>query len=254
MRLTSLFALAVTLATCSVSAQTIVTTTKPLTAIWLPIDFASFEVRLTGRKATDAATANKIIGRIALKTLDFSMLTQRVTIMVPANEVWEVKGLTMHFVPANTTGLKPFDIALLDFASSFFPPPGQVLAIDMDAKSGNLMMGPVTVVVVQPPVVVPPVSVPPVVVPAPTAVSAQGDCVGNILADPGRGCVTLVSQLVDAAKAAWTLAGTRVMRGTVDMAVPYTDTNFIYFWNGNVRANSVSRGYICFGTGWNQGC
>lgn len=136
------------------AAQTIVATTKPLSGGWFPTDFASYEVRLTGRKATDAATANKIIGRIALKTLSFSLLTQRVTILVPANEVWEIKGMTMHFVPINTTGIRAFDIPLIDFAVSFFPAPGQVLAIDVDVKTGNVMMGPVGVVA--PPVIVPP--------------------------------------------------------------------------------------------------
>lgn len=90
--------------------------------------------------------------------------------------------------------------------------------------------------------------------PPPTqTVSAQGDCVGTVV-DAGRGCAKLVPQLVDASKAVWTLAGTKVMRGALDMQVPYTDTNFVYFWNGFVRANSVSRGYICFGTAWGVGC
>jgi len=90
---------------------------------------------------------NRIIGRIALKTFDFSILTQRVTILIPANEVWEIKGLTLHFVPLNTTGVKPYDIAPLDFATSFHPPSGQVLAIDVDIHTGIIMMGPVTVAV-----------------------------------------------------------------------------------------------------------
>jgi hypothetical protein len=102
------------------------------------------------------------------------------------------------------------------------------------------------------PVVAPPVPTP---LPTPTpglTVSAHGDCVGAAV-NPGEGCVNLVPQLVDASKAVWTLVGTKVLRGGVDMNVPYAGVDFIYFWNGFVRAHSVN-GYVCFGTAWKVGC
>jgi hypothetical protein len=126
-------------------AQTVVLTTKPMFSGWTPLDIAGTEIQLIGRKGTDVATAHKIIGRIAVKTLDFSLLTQRVTILVPANEVWEVKSLAVKSTPLNTTNIKPLTVETADFASSFFPTPGQVLAIDVNTKTGDIMMGPVSV-------------------------------------------------------------------------------------------------------------
>ena len=137
----------------SVTAQTLVTKTKPLLTGWSPTDFASVEVRVKGRLSTDPATTHKIIGRIMLKGLDISMLTQRVTILVPANQTWEVKSLSANFTPLNTTGIGAYEIPLLPFATSYFPPPGKVLAIDADAKTGNVLLGPV---VPLPPVLPPP--------------------------------------------------------------------------------------------------
>lgn len=137
----------------STMAQTLVTKTKPVLSGWSPTDFASVEVRVKGRLSTDPATTHKIIGRIMLKGLDISMLTQRVTILVPANQTWEIKSISANFTPVNTTGVDVFEIPLRRFDTSYFPPAGQVLAIDVDAKTGNMLLGPV---VPLPPVVLPP--------------------------------------------------------------------------------------------------
>lgn len=240
MRLTNWFALAVLFGIWSgVAAQTIVTKTKPLAGGWFPTDFASYEVRLTGRKATDAATANKIIGRIALKTLSFSLLTQRVTILVPANEVWEVKGMTMHFVPINTTGIRAFDIPLIDFAASFFPTPGQVLAIDVDVKTGNVMMGPVAIVVV-PPVIVPPP-------PPPVGVSPDGS---KITPASGESLTT--------AAGVWTFGSATGAGGNVILLngaqAASGEATELYVLNGSglYAFNTFSNWFQWNGAGWNR--
>jgi hypothetical protein len=129
-------------------AQTLVAKTKPFFSGWAPSDFSSMEVRLNGRKGTDALTANKIIQRIPVKPLDVSLVTGRVTVLVPLNEIWEVRSVSVNVVPVNTTGVKPFDIGTLDFSTHNFPTPGQVLAIDVNYKTGEIFMGPAAV---QPP-------------------------------------------------------------------------------------------------------
>jgi len=59
-------------------------------------DFASFEVRLTGRKATDALTATGLSGGIALKTLDFLAPDAADHDLGACERDLEVKGMSMH--------------------------------------------------------------------------------------------------------------------------------------------------------------
>lgn len=223
-----------------VLGQTIVTTTKPFGSKWSPADFAGYEVRLNGRKGTDPASTNKIISRIVLKSLDFSLLTQRITVLVPANETWEIKSVSVQFVPQIATGIDPFDIPLRKFAASHFPPSGQVLAIDIDSKSGNVMMGPVTVIVLPAPTPVPTPT------PSPAVNSLPGDC------SPPLGQLSLGGT--------WTVSGGNVSKdGVVLGSNAYPDLSTICVSaNGTaIRAISPTKGYECWtgGPSWTgSGC
>jgi len=198
-----------------------VTTTKPFGAKWFPSDFAGYELQINGRRGADPVTTNKIIGRIAISKIDFSLLTQRVTILVPANETWEIKTVKMEFTPQIATGIDPFVVPLRKFPSSHFPPPGQVLAIDFDVKTGTVMMGPVSVVII----------------PAPGSVpdNIPGDC------SPPLPQLKLLGSI-------WKVADGKVMRDSVALlANAYADLNQICV-DGNkaIRGISPTHGYETF--------
>jgi hypothetical protein len=125
-------------------AQTVVATTKPIVSGWSPADFSSAEVRLVGRLSTDALTTHKIIKRITFKGLDVALLTQRVTVLVPAAETWEVQSVAVNFVPVIATGIRAFAIETLNFSKPYLPTSGQTLAIDVNPATGVILMGPVT--------------------------------------------------------------------------------------------------------------
>jgi hypothetical protein len=232
----TLFAVAASMVTSQAFGQTKVITTKPIASTWLPTDFASHEIQLIGRKGTDATTAHKIIGRIILKSLDFTLLTQRVTILVPANEIWEIKALAFKPTPLNSTGLKAFTEETNDFLTSFFPTPGQVLAIDVNVNTGDIFMGPVGVIVP---------------IPAPAPVPVPG------IASPPGATAPPLTQLVDATGAVFTIIPPKVFRNGADTnieATGYSDVDYIYISAaGGLRANSPSHGYTCWsGAAW--GC
>jgi len=161
--------------------------TKPMLSPWEAKDIASVEIRVKGRLSTDPATTHKIIGRIPLKGFAWvSVATMRFTILVPANQTWEVKSLSANFVPVNTTGLAAFELSLLPLSPTHFAPAGQVLAIDIDPKTGTNVLGPVAAIPTPVATTVPtpepapaPVPTPapapaPVPAPAPTTVSPDG--------------------------------------------------------------------------------
>jgi hypothetical protein len=121
--------------------QTKVITTKPIVSGWLPADVSSAQVRLKGRLSTDPVGTHRIIGRIPLKTFDISLVTQRVTILVPSTQTWEVQSVSIYIVPVKTTGLRPIEIETLNFVTSNLPPLGKTLAIDWGVTTGDIFMG-----------------------------------------------------------------------------------------------------------------
>ena len=138
--------LLVFLLTCSAAlAQVTTFNTKPMLSPWSPADVSAVEVRIKGRLSTDSATTHKIIARIPLKPFDWvTMLTMRVTILVPSGQTWEVKSLALGITPATSTGLAAFELATLTRTVPHQAPGGQMLAIDHSPKTGVTLVGPVS--------------------------------------------------------------------------------------------------------------
>lgn len=131
-------------------------TTKPIFSQWQPKDIAALEVRIVGRLSTESAGTNKILRKVQLKTWDWnviSLFTFRVTALVPLNQTWEVKQIKFLLTPVNTTGLGAMEIPFLPLPESYMAPAGQTLALDIDPRTGVVLVGPVSMI----PVPVPPV-------------------------------------------------------------------------------------------------
>jgi hypothetical protein len=123
----------------------LVTKIKPPMSAWAPGDFSSVEIRAKGRLSTDPPTTTaRLLGMSVLKGIDVAMLTQRVTILVPANQTWEIKSISVLFTPILSTGYRPYEAGTLDFPS-YFPTPGQTLAIDVNINTGEIFFMPVAV-------------------------------------------------------------------------------------------------------------
>lgn len=113
---------------------------KPLASQWAPSDISAIELRVRGRLVTDSAGTNKILGRINIGTLDwFTFLTKRVTIL-PAQQ-WEVKSFSLLITPKLTTNLASLEIVTRNLPLSYVAPAGQTMAIDIDTKTGILLVG-----------------------------------------------------------------------------------------------------------------
>jgi hypothetical protein len=245
-------------------AQTKVITTKPMTSGWLPADVASVEVRVKGRLSTDAATTARIIGRIPLKTLDISLLTQRVTILVPATQTWEVKSISIYIVPTTFTGLKPIEVETRQFAMSYLPPSGQTLAIDWGVTTGDIVFGPVTVAPAPAPAPAPSPAPAPAPSPAPTPAPAPAP--GTATASPAGSCITPtgapaadcaapLASLVDSTGGTWKLSATQALRDGVETRAALD--NFGY-WplayilirsTGSLCGFNPNHGFICWTAG-----
>lgn len=236
----------------NVSAGTLVTRTKPVLSGWAPTDFQSVEVRFKGRLSTDPATTNKIIGRVLLKGVDVSLLTQRVTIMVPANQTWEIKTMSANFTPVTATGIAAFEIPMIPFAQSYLPPSGQILAVDVDATTGNVVFGPVSPapVVTPPPTPTPP----PVTPPSPPPVAAGPSPVGSCMTQTGlpttagTGCLNPLPSLIDSTGGIWIWT----TRDSVDTSSAlasfgYLPLSYIYIRSTGVLCGfNSNHGDICF--------
>lgn len=220
------------LTACPSHAQTLVLRTKPIQSEFLAADLLLMEVKLYGRKPTDAATKHAELATIPIKGFTWiSILTMRFTVMVPV--AWEVQSLGVKFTPQVATGMKWWTLETVLFPIPYQAPAGQMLAIDVNQKTGEIFLGPVAAVVVTPPPQ------------PPSGANKPGDTSPPL------------TQLVAADGAVWKLANGQVLKNDANTVNPYSPSVVnIYISAGNCLRATASNGvYTSWnGTSWAGSC
>jgi len=227
-----ILALALSVLPLAAAAQVTTFNVKPPVALWqYPEDVSAVEIRVRGRLSTDSTATHRIIGRIPLKTFDLSLVTLRVTILVPTTQTWEVKSLGLFVVPAPATGLASVELLSRNLATFHIAPAGKQLAIDLGPKTGVVTLGPVGSTPTPPPV---------------TGASKPGDSMPPL------------ARLTATDGAVWILMIGSVFRNGADTRNPYSPNiaKIYVSETSTIRSLNSDGTYACWtGTAWaGSGC